>query len=155
MQKILETLRISIVKNLFTGRDKEIIGVNSSCCRNGSHLIIIAGILTLEKHSKSLPSSFLLLKWLWVNRVETSVWHQSDSFFNKSLSLVLTRCHTNHLSEAFSFILFLKFVIFNWRIIVLQHFIGFCHTSMWVCHRYTYVLSLLNLPPTLHSIPSL
>ena len=106
MQKILETLRISIVKNLFTGRDKEIIGVNSSCCRNGRHLIIIAGILTLEKHSKSLASSFLLLKWLWVNRVETSVWHQSDSFFNKSLSLVLTRCHTNHLSEAFSFVLF-------------------------------------------------
>ena len=73
MRKILETLRISIVKNLFIGRNKEIIGVNSSHCRNGRHLTIIAGILTLEKDSKSLQSSFLLLKWLWVNRVETSV----------------------------------------------------------------------------------
>lgn len=33
IQNILETLRISIVKNLFTGRNKEIVGVNSSHCK--------------------------------------------------------------------------------------------------------------------------
>ena len=26
--------------------------------------------------------------------------------------------------------------------------VGFCHTSTWISHRYTYVPSLLNLPPT-------
>ena len=42
---------------------------------------------------------------------------------------------------------FLKF-IFNWRITALQYCIGFCHTSTWISHRYTYVHSLLNLVPT-------
>ena len=34
---------------------------------------------------------------------------------------------------------------FFWRIIALQYYIGFCHASTWVSHRYTYVPSLLNL----------
>ena len=33
--------------------------------------------------------------------------------------------------------------------------VGFCHTSTWISHRYTYVLSLLKLPPASHPIPSL
>ena len=37
----------------------------------------------------------------------------------------------------------------------LQYCIGFCHTSTWISHRYTYVPSLLSLPPTSHSIPPL
>ena len=49
------------------------------------------------------------------------------------------------------FILFFKF-IFNWRIIVLQYCVGFCHTSVWISHRYTHVPFLLNLPPTFHPI---
>ena len=44
--------------------------------------------------------------------------------------------------------------IFNWRITTLQYCVGFCHTS-WISHRYTYDPSLLNLPPTSHSIPPL
>ena len=62
-------------------------------------------------------------------------------------------------------ILFKKFT-FNWRLmallfffffllIALQWCIGFCHTTMVVSHKYTYVLSLLNLPPTPHPIPLL
>ena len=43
--------------------------------------------------------------------------------------------------------------IFNWRITALQHCVSFCHTSTWISHRYTHVSSLLNLPPTSHSIP--
>ena len=42
--------------------------------------------------------------------------------------------------------------IFNWRIITLQYCVGFCHTSKWISHRYTYVLSLLNLLPISHPI---
>ena len=37
--------------------------------------------------------------------------------------------------------------IFYWRIIALQNFAVFCQTSTWISHRYTYLPSLLNLPP--------
>ena len=45
-------------------------------------------------------------------------------------------------------LIFFNVFIFNWRIINLQYCVGFCHTSTWISHSYTYVLSLLNLPPT-------
>ena len=38
--------------------------------------------------------------------------------------------------------------IFNWRIIALQCSVGFCHTTRWMGHQYTYVHSLLSFPPT-------
>ena len=47
---------------------------------------------------------------------------------------------------------FLNFFIFNWKIIALQRGADFCHTTMWINHKYTYVPSLLNLTPTLYSI---
>ena len=50
---------------------------------------------------------------------------------------------------------FLKKVIFNWRIVALQYCVGFCHLSTWISHRYTYVSSLLNLPPTSEPLPPL
>ena len=39
-------------------------------------------------------------------------------------------------------------LFFNWGIIALQYCIHFCHTSTWISHRYMYIPSLLNLPPT-------
>ena len=39
-------------------------------------------------------------------------------------------------------------LFFNWGVIALQYCVRFCHTSKWISHRYTYVPSLLNLPPT-------
>ena len=45
-------------------------------------------------------------------------------------------------------LIFSNVFIFNWRIIALQYCVGFCHTSTWISHRYTYAPSLLNLPPT-------
>ena len=47
---------------------------------------------------------------------------------------------------------FLIYLFFNWRIIALQNFVVFCQTSTWVSHRYTYIPSLLILPPI--SFPS-
>ena len=45
-------------------------------------------------------------------------------------------------------LIFFNVFIFNWRIINLHYCVGFCHTSTWISHSYTYVPSLLNLPPT-------
>ena len=50
-----------------------------------------------------------------------------------------------HLSAIF--VLFYIYLFFNWRIIALQNFVVFCQTSTWISHRYTYIFSLLNLPP--------
>ena len=35
--------------------------------------------------------------------------------------------------------------------VALQHSVGFRHTSTWISHRYTYVPSLLKLPPFSHT----
>ena len=51
--------------------------------------------------------------------------------------------------------LFLTYLFFNRRIIVLQNFAVFCQTSTWISHRYTYIPSLLNLPLITLPIPSL
>ena len=32
--------------------------------------------------------------------------------------------------------LYLNLFIFNWKIIALQYYVGFCHTSTWISHRY-------------------
>ena len=45
------------------------------------------------------------------------------------------------------------FIFFNWRIIALQNFVVFCQASTWISYRYTYVPSLLNLPPISLPIP--
>ena len=44
-------------------------------------------------------------------------------------------------------------IYFNWRMITLQYWDGFCRTSVWISHRYTCVHSILNSPPT--SFPDL
>ena len=48
--------------------------------------------------------------------------------------------------------LFLKKFL-NWRIIALQNFVVFCHTSTRISHRYTHVPSLSDLPPISLLIP--
>ena len=50
---------------------------------------------------------------------------------------------------------FFNLFIVNWRIIALQNFVVFCQTSAWISHRYTYIPSLLNLPPISLPIPPL
>ena len=48
-----------------------------------------------------------------------------------------------------------NYLVFNWRIIALQNFVVFCQISTWISHRYTYVPSLLHLPPISLPIPPL
>ena len=47
----------------------------------------------------------------------------------------------------FFFSFFLINLFFYWRIIALQNFAVFCQTSTWINHKYTYIPSLLKLPP--------
>ena len=61
---------------------------------------------------------------------------------------------TTELQKPDSVVLRASFV-FNWRIIALQCCVCFCHTTTWISHMYTYVLPLLNLPPTTAPIPPL
>ena len=44
----------------------------------------------------------------------------------------------------------LLFFLFNWRIIALQYYFGFCHTSTCISDGYIPIPSLLRLPPTSH-----
>ena len=56
---------------------------------------------------------------------------------------------------SFPFQFFFLTYFFNWKIIALQNFIVFCQISTWISHRYTYIPSLLNLPPISCPIPPL
>ena len=38
--------------------------------------------------------------------------------------------------------------MFYWRIIALQYYAGFCHTSAWISHRYTHIPSLSRPTPS-------
>ena len=68
--------------------------------------------------------------------------------------LTLENCFSPE-SACGELIFFFKLFIFNWRIIALQYCVGFSHETIWINHRYMYVTSLLNLPPTSHSNPLL
>ena len=70
------------------------------------------------------------------------------------------KCFPPRLKESHLFLYFplyfLKFFfISNWRIITLQYWAVFCHTSTWVSHRFTNVPSLLKPHPTSSPIPPL
>ena len=53
------------------------------------------------------------------------------------------------------FFSFYKNLFFNWSIIALQNFVVFRQTSTWISHSYTYIPSLLNLPPISLPLPPL
>ena len=52
-----------------------------------------------------------------------------------------------HQTPIFSELIGLKKTFFNWRIIALQNFVVFCHTSTRISHKYIHVPSLPHLPP--------
>ena len=79
--------------------------------------------------------------------------HHSMKQDNGSLSPFIWASHWVTAPITFFFLrFFLNLFIFNLRIIALLHFAVFCQTSTWISHRYTYIPSLLNLPPI--SLPS-
>ena len=57
--------------------------------------------------------------------------------------------------DTYSFLFFFFLIyLFNWRLIILQYFGGFCHTLTWISHGCTCV-PIPNPPPTALPIPSL
>ena len=48
---------------------------------------------------------------------------------------------------SFLFYIFFLSLFFYWMIIALQNFVVFCQTSTGISHTYTYIPSILNLPP--------
>ena len=62
------------------------------------------------------------------------------------------KCNLSQTSFLFIYFLLLENTPFSFT---LQYYNGFCHTSTWIGHRYTYVPSLLNLPPFSFPVPPL
>ena len=91
-----------------------------------------------------------------------NAWVSSFIFQGSQLNMdVLLRCISSYphtilydQQSGFFVFLFLKFLS-NWRINALQYRAGFCRTLTCISHRYTYIPSSLNLPPTSHLPPPL
>ena len=77
----------------------------------------------------------LVSGWWWPHKMNFKFFLPLQ-FFLKNLRRV--GINFNH----FKFLL----LFFNWRINALQTFVSFFQISTWICNRYTYVPSLLNLP---------
>ena len=54
----------------------------------------------------------------------------------------------------FFFLLFFSFIFISWRLIISQHFSGFCHTLTWISHGFT-CIPHPGPPPTSLSTQSL
>ena len=69
-----------------------------------------------------------------------------DSEFRGSFVLLSEPAHQNIVTHP----VFKTVFIFNWKIISLQYYVGFCHTSTWISrHRYIHVPSACtSLPPS-------
>ena len=87
---------------------------------------------------------------LWLAWDDTSLWFELY-FSNNEWCWASPPVFISHLYVFFGEIrrqnIFFNYYYFYWRIIALQYFAVFCQTSTWISHRYTYIPSLLNLPP--------
>ena len=91
----------------------------------------------------------------WVNRTQT--YRREKNNFPSSLlhsSFTPNYMNANLVLHDRNNTLKLLFIL-NWRIIVLQYYVGFCHVATCISHRYTYVPSILNLPSTSQPISPL
>ena len=105
------------------------------------HGIFHAGILEWVAISFSRGSS-PPRDWIWVSCVANRFFVTEPPVKSHTLPVLVLLWKEGFLSsfkKIYSFI--------YWRIITLQNFVDFCQTSAWISHRYTYISSLLNLPP--------
>ena len=142
-----------------------------------------AGLSRESESGRKGPLGGLVQPGLWPPSV-SGTWNLDFHFHYFSLNSLSSACHCSKTEPCLGFsksliliynaeciyifvVLWLVFwhqlinivsflnLFFNWRIIALQNFVVFSQTSTWISHRYTYIPSLLNLPPTSLPIPSL
>ena len=89
------------------------------------------------RSQRFVPMSFEVFGHDWSNLAAAAVASEVYNYCIWILSIVT-------LLNSFTYLKYNLF-IFHWRIIALQNFTGFCQTSTWIRHRYTYNPSLLNL----------
>ena len=100
--------------------------------------------------------------FLWTTGGTHSQWKKPTENLCKFISSNLFQMETL-LSPLYSFLQYMKSVLTKgWHFIYLfiyfllkDNFVVFCQTSTWISHRYTYVPSLLNLPPISLPMPPL
>ena len=86
----------------------------------------------------------LLWRWLMIDQEGKKPLAQTHKHMIPSSCLLL-----------FPFSFFKNLFIFYWRLIALQNFAIFSQTSTWISHGYTYISSLVNIPPISLPIPSI
>ena len=103
------------------------------------NLKLLTVLLVFLNNSSSYSSPFIFL---------SDFLNLSCYYFTSHYSLLIVLCFS------FLMVFFVFIFIFDWKIIALQYFVGFCHTTMWISYKYTYIPSLLSLSPT-HPHPRL
>ena len=101
-----------------------------------SSLSLLQGIfLTQESNQRLLHCRWILYQ----------LSYQGSLCCTQQYCVQILYCYTYYsfinIFSVFSLFFFVYLFIFNWRMIALQCCVGFCHTSAWIGHRYTYVPS--------------
>ena len=116
---------------------------------NKKFMEVILEISILYRKQKRIQL-FLRVHELVLQDVSQYCWATKNVKCNKTLY-----GNSGDIWKLFYILFFKIYLFFNWRRIALQNFAVFCQTSTWISLRYTYIPSLLNLPPISLPIPSL
>ena len=111
--------------------------------------VVLLPKANLISHSRMSGSRWVITP-SWLSRYFRSFWC-SSSVYSCHLFYYFFNVRTLHL---FIYLFIFKFIYFNWRLITLQYWSGFCQTLKWISHGCTCVPHPelpSHLPP--HPIP--
>ena len=98
-----------------------------------------------------------ILKWIAFSRGsswprdQTWVSFTADRFFTVWSTKEVQLIKRKQINYSLMWTIWLFFL--NWSIVALQCCVSFCYTTTWISSKYTYMPSLLSLPPTPPSHP--
>ena len=128
--------------------------------RTGNCVKTIQSLYVLEKFSypRSMDTQFevgcfkpFLEKYMWCkdSRYKTACqWWDTQKLSRIKDLLYLYFLLSEQLTFQSYFDTEYNHIFKNWRILALQCCVGFCYTTTWLSFKYTYILSLLSLPPS-------